>query len=99
MWRDGDAASIREWDVRTELAGDGITHRVAHVRATDKKGRVHELRGDVLRVAGVHHARGEGGTVINEGLARWTYEGRTGHGIAEYLHQLDGDGRPVVPID
>jgi len=27
------------------------------------------------------------------------YEARTGYGIAEYLHQLDADGRPVVPIE
>ena len=39
------------------------------------------------------------GTVVNEGLARWTYQGRTGYGISEYLHQFDGEGRPVVPID
>ena len=59
------------------------------MRATDKAGRVHELRGDLLRVAGVPHRIGERRTIVNEGLARWTYEGRTGFGIAEYLHQLD----------
>src|SRR5436305_11416493 len=96
--RDGEAASIRAWDVRTELAADRLTHEVTHVRATDKRGRVHALRGDVLRVAPVAHAVGGRRTLINEGLARWTYEGRTGYGIAEYLHQLDADGRPVVPI-
>ena len=37
-------------------------------------------------------------TIVNEGLARWTYEGRTGTGISEYLHQLDADAKPVVPI-
>ena len=26
-------------------------------------------------------------------------EGRTGDGISEYLHQLDDDGRPLVPIE
>jgi len=99
VWRDGDAASIREWDVRTELESDGVTHKVSHVRATDKTGRVHELRGDLLRVAGVPHKVGERSTIVNEGLARWTYDGRTGYGIAEYLHQLDEQGRPLVPIE
>jgi hypothetical protein len=99
VWRDGSATSIRAWDVTTELAADGVTHRVSHVRATDKQGRVHELRGDVLRVYGVPHRTGERSTVVNEGLARWTYEGRTGYGISEYLHQLDDDGRPLVPIE
>lgn len=100
VWTDGDAASIKDWDVRTELADDGVTHRTTDVRATDKKGRVHELHGDVLRVYGVPHATGDGATIVNEGLARWTYgDGRVGYGIAEYLHQLDADGRPKVPIE
>lgn len=99
VWTGGEATSIKEWDVKTELAGDGLTHRATIVRATDKKGRVHELRGEVLRVHGVPHRTGERRTIVNEGLARWTYEGRTGYGIAEYLHQLDDAGRPLVPIE
>jgi hypothetical protein len=99
VWKDGEAASIREWHVTSELADDGVTHRVSHVRATDKRDRVHELRGDVLRVYGVPHKTGDRFTVVNEGLARWTYEGRTGYGISEYLHQLDDEGRALVPIE
>ena len=99
VWRDGEYSSIRNWDVRTELAEDELTHRVSHVRATDKLGRVHELRADVFRVAPHRMDHGNGGSVLNEGLARWTYEGRTGWGISEYLHTLDADGRPTIPIE
>ena len=76
-----------------------MTHKVSHVKATDKKGRVHELRADLLRVEPGTAGIRPNGTVVNEGLARWTYQGRTGYGISEYLHQFDGEGRPVVPID
>jgi hypothetical protein len=99
VWRDGEAASIRRWDVRTELAPDGVTHRVSHVDATDARARVHALRGELLRVAPIPHQVGERRTVVNEGLARWTCDGRVGYGISEYLHQLDADGRPLVPIE
>jgi hypothetical protein len=99
VWRDGAHASIREWAVTTGLAPDGITHRTTTVRATDANGRTHELHADLLRVAGVAHEIGDRRTVLNEGLARWTYEGRTGYGISEYLHQLGPDGRPLVPIE
>jgi hypothetical protein len=99
VWRDGEHASIREWVVTTELADDGITHRTTRIRATDAKNRTHGLKGDLLRVAPVAHEIGERRTVLNEGLARWTYEGRTGYGISEYLHQLGPDGRPLVPIE
>ena len=58
----------------------------------------HDLEG-LLRVEPGTKGIRPNGTVVNEGLARWTYEGRTGYGISEYLHQFDGEGRPVVPID
>jgi hypothetical protein len=99
VWRDGEATSIKDWDVRTKLEDDGLTHAVSDVRATDKRGRVHELHGELLRVAPVAHEHGGRRTVLNEGLARWEYEGRSGYGISEYLHQLDEDGHPVVPIE
>jgi hypothetical protein len=42
--------------------------------------------------------------VVNEGLTRWTYlaedgSAQSGFGIAEYLHQVDADGRPAVPVE
>jgi hypothetical protein len=101
VW-DGDrATSIARWNLRTELADDGVTHQVVHMQVVDKKDRTYDLRGDVLRVADIGRA---GGTMVNEGLARWTYEdpdgpSRTGYGICEYLHQLDDSGRPVVPVE
>jgi hypothetical protein len=101
VWDGGQATSVAEWRVRTDVAGDGVTHEVVHLDVVDKKDRTYALRGDVLRVADVGQA---GGTLVNEGLARWTYADpagteRSGYGIAEYLHQLDDAGRPVVPIE
>jgi hypothetical protein len=101
VW-DGDrATSVAQWGLRTELAEDGVTHRVVHMEVRDKKDRTYKLRGDVMRVADIGRA---GGTMVNEGLARWTYDdpkgpARTGYGICEYLHQLDDSGRPVVPVE
>jgi hypothetical protein len=100
VWDGTRAASVAEWRVRTELEEDGVTHRVVHLDVLDKEGRTFPLRGDVQRVANIGQA---GGTLVNEGLARWTYDDpngatRTGYGICEYLHQLDDAGRPVVPV-
>ncbi|MGP0029893.1 MAG: hypothetical protein ACLPVF_05245 [Acidimicrobiales bacterium] len=96
----GRATSVAEWRLRTELADDRVTQRVVHLGVLDKAGRTYDLRGDVLRVADIGRA---GGTMVNEGLARWTCTGadgreRTGYGICEYLHQLDDGGRPVVAV-
>jgi hypothetical protein len=98
VWRDGSHASIRDWSVKTELEDDDLTHKVSHVVATDSNGRSHALRGDLLRVAGAPRGRGAG-TVVLEGLARWSSGDLVGYGISEYLHQLDESGKPVVPIE
>ena len=83
VW-DGDrATSVAEWRVRTELADDGVTHRVVHLDVVDKSGRTYPLRGDVLRVADIGRA---GGTMVNEGLARWTYEDPTGAAADRLRH-------------
>jgi hypothetical protein len=101
VW-DGDrAVSVAEWRLRTELEDDSVTHRVVHLDVRTKDGRTFVLRGDVLRVANIGQA---GATLVNEGLARWTYDdpgvpARTGYGICEYLHQLDDRGRPVVAVE
>jgi len=98
IWRDGAFASIRQWDVRSEVTEDGFTHRVTRVRARDAADRVHELHGQILRVAPIVHEANGRRTQINEGLARWTCGDRQGYGIAEYLHQMDAEGRPVVEV-
>jgi hypothetical protein len=99
VWTEGEHSSIREWKVTSEVAGDGVTHTATHVHATDKRGRVHQLDADVFRVSPGPAGIRPDATIVNEGLARWTYEGRTGYGISEYLHQLDASARPVVPIE
>ena len=99
VWTEGEHSSIKEWKVTSEVADDGVTHTATHVHATDKRGRVHELNADVFRVSPGPAGIRANSTIVNEGLARWTYEGRTGYGISEYLHQLDANARPVVPIE
>ena len=78
---------------------DGVTHTATHVHATDKTGRVDEIDAEILRVSPGPAGVKANTTIVNEGLARWHYNGATGYGISEYLHQLDSAARPVVPIE
>jgi hypothetical protein len=101
VWDGGRATSVAEWRLRTELADDAVTQRVVHLEVVDKAGRTHRLRGDVQRVADIGRMVG---TLVNEGLTRWTYLGGpggpgVGYGICEYLHQLGDSGEPVVAIE
>jgi hypothetical protein len=98
MWSEGTHRSITSWELQTEVEADRVTHRANRVVATDRDGGKHELIGQMLRVEPGKRGIRPKSTIVNEGLARWTYEGRTGHGISEYLHQLDDTGLPVVPI-
>ncbi len=96
----GRVTSIAEWGLQTELDDDGLTHKLVHLTVLDKRDRSYELLGEVLRVADIGRTEG---TLINEGLTRWSYRdedgaNRTGYGISEYLHQLDDSGRPVVAV-
>ena len=92
--------SIKEWQLRTELADDGLTQRVVHLVAVDKRDRSWDLTGEVLRVADIGRVGRHGG---QRGADPVDLPGRrrsavTGYGIAEYLHQVDEDGRPTVPV-
>jgi hypothetical protein len=98
VWRDGAHASIANWKVSSELEEDGVTHRATHVIATDKSGTDHVLDAEVLRVEPGSKGLRPNGTIVNEGWAQWTYEGRVGTGISEYVHQLDQESRPIIPI-
>ena len=94
--------TLRELRVNTMIVTPQLMELFwsAIMREVDKQGKRYELRGDVLRVADIGRSSG---TLINEGLTRWTLLGdgpvRSGYGIAEYLHQVDLDGRPVVPVE
>jgi hypothetical protein len=99
VWRDGSASSVAEWRITTEVAPDGLTQRHVRLDVLDKTGNTHRVEGEVMRVAPLSRGRGLEGTLVNEGLVHWRYEGRSGTGIAEYLHQLDGTGHPLVPIE
>lgn len=98
MWRDGQAVSLRRWDMRTRLAADGLTQQAIEMVVTDKTGARHELSGEVLRAAPFPVLEMHGTRVL-EGLTRWRHRDREGYGIAEYAHVMGADGRPLAPID
>ncbi len=98
----GRVASVRHWGLSTELADDG-THP-PHRSTSRSPTRPTASTGSPVGCSGSPTSAGPGGTVINEGLTEWTHHGedgtaRVGHGVAEYLHQVDETGRPRVPVE
>jgi hypothetical protein len=98
VWTGGEAASVRRWDLTTQVAEDDVRHLALDLCVHDKHDRVHELHGDVLRVErlGVEQANG---VVVNEGLTRWESAAGIGYGVSEYAHVLGADGRPLVAVE
>lgn len=93
----GKTTSVRRWNVSTVLDADRITHQALSLAVEDARGRVHRLRGEVLRVATIAIGESRGMRVL-EGLTRFERDGHEGYGIAEYAHLIDPSGRPTVEI-
>jgi len=97
MWRDGRSSSIRGWELDTVVESDGMTPKSLHVVVTDKDGRKHELRGDILRVWEMVRDKT---VALQECLTRFDLVGvGKGYGISEYMHRLDGAGRPIRRVE
>jgi hypothetical protein len=98
VWSDGESSSVREWDITTRLGDDGVRHEALDLTVRDKRDRTHRLHGDVLRAERLGR-NDEGSMIVYEGLTRWESDAGVGYGVAEYTHVLDGEGRPVRPVE
>lgn len=87
--RDGTNYPLRRVVLDTGFEEDGVTQSSLAFRLEDTGGKVIEVAGDVLSVIPLHLESGDHRTLVNEALTEYRWDGRTGYGIAEYLHQLD----------
>lgn len=88
--RGGVNYPFRRAALETEFESDGVTQKRLRFRIEDTGGKTIEVTGDALTVAPLRlDARGHK-TLINEALTEYSFEGETGIGISEYLHQLGG---------
>ena len=79
----GDVTMTTEYDPANPLL-----HRSVQLRGTDSSGRSIVVDGEVLTICPTKIPRRDGVTFVNEGLARFATEGRTGFGIAEHWHAV-----------
>ena len=96
--RDGAYEHITDATVATTWTGDDLYHQEIRATATTAQG-ASEIGGTVRTLVPWRNRRtGPDGeellTRISEGLTEWRCQGRTGHGLSEYLDQIV-DGRPV----
>jgi hypothetical protein len=89
----GSYTPIVDAEIRTETAGDDLYHDRIRCLARTAEREV-EVIGTVRSLIPLRHRRDGRMTRISEGLTEYRWDGRTGHGLSEYLDQIE-DGRPV----
>jgi hypothetical protein len=65
-----------------------LLHRTVQLRGTDGHGKPILVDGTILTICPTKIPRRDGVTFVNEGLARFETDGRTGYGIAEHWHAV-----------
>ena len=86
--REGVNYPLRRVALQTEFESDGVTQKRLRFQIEDTGGRTIDITGDVLTVAPLKLEAHGHKTLINEALTEYHFEGKTGYGISEYLHQL-----------
>lgn len=87
--RDGETLDLGDVTMTTEYdPTNPLLHRSVQLRGTDSRGGAIVVDGTVLTICPTKIPRRDGVTFVNEGLARFETEGRTGFGIAEHWHAV-----------
>jgi hypothetical protein len=86
--RSGRNTALRRAWIETDFEDDGVTQKAIRVRLQDTTGWQAELEGSPQTVVPLVLQEGAHRTLVNEAFTAYRWQGRTGYGISEYLHQL-----------
>jgi hypothetical protein len=90
MMRDGSLSPIVACETTSELDPALGCQRSFSARARDEAGRETVIEGRAIEVAPLRQRRQDRLTIVNEGLTEYSWEGKRGIGISEYLFQSGG---------
>jgi hypothetical protein len=92
---DGAYHEIADFDLVTDWSADRDPARI-QVNVITENGLRASIFGEILALAPLRNRRTENGATlmsrIAEGHVRWTWDGATGHGMAEYIERVAPDG-------
>lgn len=86
--RDGVLTPITNVEIEAEYEDNGLYHRSLVARVTTRDGDRHEIHGAVKGFIPLRNRREGLVTHIGEGMTEWTFDGRTGYGLSEFLRQV-----------
>lgn len=94
----GALRALTEVRIRTQTEDDAFWQRAFEISFVDDGGAEGTVAGEVLQLAPLPTVRGSVQAVVCSSVARFSWGGRGGVGIAEYLNRLDASGEPLLPI-
>jgi hypothetical protein len=93
---DGEYHPAREIELESDWDDDDLPSALRMTIRTDAGS--HEISGEILNTIPLRHRlKGEDGvrvSRIGEGYTEWSWDGRKGYGLSEYLDRIE-DGRPA----
>ena len=87
---DGRNEELDDVLIESQYRPDSIWHTDVRLTARTRSGRTLDIKGRVLTVCPTKIPMRGGATFVNEGLAEFSLDGRTGYGIAEHWHAVLG---------
>jgi hypothetical protein len=96
---DGEFREIVSGRIETEPETDFPYPKALALSLVDSSRKRHRIEAEVLHTAPLSGSANQVKYLSCQSLAVFDWGGLRGHGIAEYLHRLDEDGAPVIPID
>ena len=88
MQREGRSLALKNVVITSTYQPDSILHETVRLTATTEDGESIEIDGRVLSMCPTKIPMPGGATFVNEGLAEFRWNGRTGYGIAEHWHAV-----------
>ncbi len=88
MQRDGKSLALKDVVIETVYKPDSIIHESVVLTGRTEDGESIRITGDVSCVCPTKIPMAGGATFVNEGLARFDWDGLEGHGIAEHWHAV-----------
>ena len=88
--RDGKTEDLEDVVITSTYKPASILHRTVHLTGRAASGRQIDIDGSILTICPTKIPLPGGATFVNEGLAEFRTEGRTGYGISEHWHLVRG---------
>ena len=88
LHRGRELTFLRDVEIETDWAEPAHVHEALRVRLHAADGEVLEVEGRVLSLIPLRNRKEGRVTRISEGMTEWRLDGRTGHGLSEYLDQI-----------